>query len=302
MSKTEKDQQATQIDYQNVDITNDFMFAYVMQRPDLCVELLRYLFPGHKIQKIRYLAADEESASDTTIDLTDGSVKTYPTIQKTLAVAFGKKGIRMDVYLDDGKTVYNVEMQTTDTKHLPKRARYYGGEIDVNELQRGQDYDKLKPTYIIFICTFDPFGKGLYRYTFRNKCDEVTGLELGDESYKVFFNTAGTSSEGEEISDELKELLKYMNNTKAYPVGEASYDLIRKIDEAVVEAKQNDEWRRAYMTYQVMRRDMEMQGEEKKAKAAAKEMYDDHVSVEKIARYLNYSVKTIEKWLGLQPA
>lgn len=50
----------------------------------------------------------------------------------------------------------------------------------------------MKPTYIIFICKFDPFGKGLYQYTFCNKCDEVDGLELGDESYKLFLNAAGT--------------------------------------------------------------------------------------------------------------
>ncbi len=31
----------TEVNYANVDITDDFMFAYVMQRPDLCIGLCR---------------------------------------------------------------------------------------------------------------------------------------------------------------------------------------------------------------------------------------------------------------------
>lgn len=101
------------------------------------------------------MTTDEQSESDTTVIFSDGVVKSYPAIQKTLAVASGKKGIRIDVYLNDEKTAYNVEMQTTEAKLLPKMARYYSGEIDANELQRRQDYDKLKPTYIIPICVID---------------------------------------------------------------------------------------------------------------------------------------------------
>lgn len=262
----------TETNYAHIDIIDDFMFAYVMQSPDLCIELLEYLFPGHKIQRVDYLAANEEP--DITVVVENGVAKTYPVAQKTLVVAFGKKGIRMDIYLDDGNIVYHVEMQTTRTGYLPKRSCYYAGLVDINQLNRGQEYDQLKPTYIIFICKFDPFGKGLYQYTFSNKCDEVDGLELGDESYKIFLNTAGTKERPDEkgssgktegnssrISDGMKELLRYMNNTKDYPVESAQYDLIKKIDAAVAHAKQDEEWRRAYMTYQANQREAELRGE-----------------------------------------
>ena len=76
-----------------------------------------------------------------------------------------------------------------------------------------------------------------------NKCEEVDGLELGDESYKLFLNTAGTKdypdggsspdkTEGNssKTRDGLKELLKYMDNTKDYPVESTQYGLIKKID------------------------------------------------------------------------
>ena len=218
----------------------------------------------------------------------------------------------MDVYLDDGNVVYNVEMQTTRSRHLPKRSRYYAGQVDINQLGRGQEYDQLKPTYIIFICKFDPFGKGLYQYTFCNKCDEVDGLQLGDESYKLFLNTAGTkdrldsedspdTAEGgsSKISDGLKELLKYMNNTKDYPVESTQYDLIKKIDEAVAHAKRDEEWRLAYMTYQANQRDAELRGDERRAKESALSMYSDGLTVEKIAKYVGYAVDVVKKWVGV---
>lgn len=297
------------VNYANVDITDDFMFAYVMQRPDLCIEFLEYLFPGHKIQRVVYLAADEESEADITVVVENGVAQTtYPVTQKTLAVAFGKKGIRMDVYLDDGNVVYNVEMQATRTGHLPKRARYYAGQVDINQLNRGQEYDQLKPTYIIFICKFDPFGKDLYQYTFCNKCDEADSLELGDESYKIFLNTAGTKDHTDEkdssgkqkgvinrISDGMRELLKYMNNTKSYPVESTQYDLIKKIDAAVAYAKQDEEWRRAYMTYQANQRDAELRGDERRAKESALNMYNDGLTVEKISKYVGYAVEIVKK-------
>ena len=302
----------TVVDYTNIDITDDFMFAYVMQRPDLCIELLEYLFPGHKIQRVVYLAADEEAESDITVVVENGVAQTYPVAQKTMAVAFGKKGIRMDVYLDDGNVVYNIEMQATRAGHLPKRSRYYAGQVDINQLNRGQEYDRLKPTYIIFICKFDPFGRGLYQYTFCNKCDEVDGLELGDESYKIFLNTAGTKDRPDEkdssgktegdsdrISDGMRELLKYMNNTKDYPVEATQYDLIKKIDAAVAHAKQDEEWRRAYMTYQANQRDAELRGDERRAKESALNMYNDGLSVEKISKYVGYAVEVVKKWVGM---
>jgi len=284
------DTEAGKKNYEDVDITDDFMFSYIMRQPEICIELLEYLFPGHKIRTVKYVRTDdtEESAENVRADS-----------QKTLAEIFGKKGVRLDVYLDDGKTVYNVEMQTEQQKFLPKRSRYYQAQIDINLLERGENYDQLKPSYVIFICKFDPFGKGKYRYTFRNLCEEVDGLVLNDEAYKVFFSTVGTEGE---ISENLRELLRYMNNTKDYPVAETKYDLIRKIDDAVGIAKKDDEWRRAYMTYQIHQRDAELRGAENKARESALNMYNDGIKIEKIAQYLGCAVDTVKKWLSMMPA
>ena len=87
--------------------------------------------------------------------------------------AIDKRGVRLDAYLDDGKTIYNIEMQTAEYGALPQRARLYQAHIDINQLERGQNFDELRPSYVIFICTFDPFGKSRYQYSFRNVCRET---------------------------------------------------------------------------------------------------------------------------------
>ena len=78
------------------------------------------------------------------------------------------KGVRLDVYVKDEKqTRYNVEMQVEKKPALGKRSRYYQSQMDMEMLLSGEDYAELPNTYVIFICDFDPFGEGKYRYTLR---------------------------------------------------------------------------------------------------------------------------------------
>ena len=80
------------------------------------------------------------------------------------------KGVRLDVYAkDENHTHYNVEMQAVAHAALGKRARYYHSQMDMDLLVSGKEYVELPNTYIIFICDFDPFGLGKYRYTFRER-------------------------------------------------------------------------------------------------------------------------------------
>jgi len=70
------------------------------------------------------------------------------------------KGVRLDVIAkDENRTHYNVEMQVQPKKALGKRSRYYHSQIDMELLERGEYYDCLPNSYVIFGCDFDPFGK-----------------------------------------------------------------------------------------------------------------------------------------------
>ena len=121
--------------YEELGFTNDFMFSRIMQDKKICKPFLEMIL-GIKIDHIEYLES-----------------------QKTIDLKVDAKSVRLDIFVDDGKTVYNCEMQTSFFKNIPKRSRYYQGFIDMDLIEKGADYSKLKKSFVIFICTFDLFGK-----------------------------------------------------------------------------------------------------------------------------------------------
>ena len=147
------------------------------------------------------------------------------------------------------------------------------------------------------------FGKGLYRYAFENICKDADGLALNDEAYKLFFSITGTKGD---ISENLRSLLEYMNDTKAYPVEETSCDLVRKIEHAVGMAKKDDDWRRAFMTYQIHQRAAELRGEERGIaigiKSTVERMLKEHLPLELIARVSGLTVSQINEVKEKLPA
>lgn len=62
--------------------------------------------------------------------------------------------------------------------------------MDVAALKPGEPFDNLPDSFVIFICTFDPFGRGRYCYTYREICDE-DGAPLNDGTVKIFLSTKG---------------------------------------------------------------------------------------------------------------
>ncbi|MEI1257051.1 Rpn family recombination-promoting nuclease/putative transposase, partial [Blautia sp. JLR.GB0024] len=137
-----------------------------------------------------------------------------------------------------------LEMQNKNENNLSKRSRYYQSELDVTSLKPGETYNDLKPNYIIFICTFDPFGKGLYRYTFENRCLE-TDMALGDETQKIFFSTKGNNPE--DISEELAAFLEYVENSTDQCAAKTQSETVHKIHNKIKELKKNREMGVKYM-------------------------------------------------------
>ncbi len=208
---------STQTNWEGLGISNDFLFGKVMQNPRLCKELLQRILPDLKIDHIE-----------------------YPELQKAIKPDADAKSIRLDVYIKDNKNVvYNIEMQASDTKELPKRSRYYQSLIDLQLIDKGQTYQKLNHSFIIFICLKDIFGYGRHIYTFENLCKEDPCISMGDETVKIFLNAAGCM---EDVNDGLKAFLDYV-------AGKNTNDtFVQELNKAVKEAKQNREWRHEYMT------------------------------------------------------
>ena len=129
--------------------------------------------------------------------------------------------------------------------------------IDLQLIDKGQLYDELKRSYVIFICPFDLYGKGQHIYTFENICKEDGSIFMGDEAVKIFLNAKGTL---DDVSDELKAFLDYVAGKKPKDA------YVERLEEAVKEAKKNREWRHEYMTLLMRDQENVKKGEEMLAK------------------------------------
>ena len=271
--------------FENLTIQSDFIFKKVMSRKRICIHLLEELLQI-KIADISYFEAE-----------------------KSLEPDYASRGIRLDIIVaDDKNTHYNLEMQVNNIKNpntknyvLPKRTRYYQALMDIDLLQKGQDYDLLPPTYIIFICVFDFFAKGNYVYTFKKHCLEDLNLELSDEATTMILNTKGTHGN---ISKDIKSFYDYVNNHII------NSDFTRQIDDEISYLKLDSKVRREFMLLEARLLDERREGRaegkaegrvEGKAEgrveekiATAKRLLSMGLTIQDIAKATALSVEQIE--------
>ena len=255
--------------WEELTIQDNFLFQKVMQNKRICKRLIEEILQI-KIKKIA-----------------------YPISEKSIDIRTNSKSVRLDVYVQDDKdTIYNIEMQTTNPKssqmesELPKRTRYYQAMIDMDLVGKGKTYDELNQTYIIFICTFDPFGQDRYAYTFRNICAEDTKIELADQTTKLFLNAKGSKGD---VTEHTKAFLQYVN-------GLPTEDRFTKmIDEEVIRTKKEEKWRREYMTLEMELQKIKKEGIEQGRIETAIELMKEKFPLEKIAKITKLSVEKLNE-------
>ena len=219
--------------YEKLTIRNKFMFGKVTQNPVIAQKMADLLTP---------------------VEI--GAV-TETEREKFLQHRSSSKYVKLDMYLEDENgRVVDTEMQNKSNnkmvqEELPLRIRYYQGMIDQEILSSGTDYIFLKETYIIFICTYDPFGKGKYVYHFHMTCDEDESIQLHDKMNWIFYNTTADLSDAPEG---IKKFLSYVENEHAED------EFTRLLDKEVKNARLNEEWRSEYLKTYVNDMDMKREG------------------------------------------
>ena len=214
-------------------IKDNFMFGAVMMDEDNCKGLL-------------------ERVLEIPIDRVDVSK------EKSIVYHPEYKGVRLDVYAKDEKqTRYNVEMQVERKSALGKRSRYYQSQMDMEMLLTGEDYTELPNTYVIFICDFDPFGDGLYRYSTGMVCEE-TGKSVGDGVKTVYLNAHGRNRDG--IPEELLQFLNYVKNTGRAEEISTTDPFVRHLQDSIDKIKQNRGMEERYMLLEEMMRNEKQKG------------------------------------------
>lgn len=242
-----------------LNLEDDFLFAKVMSDKEICKEFLEKLL-NIEIAKVE-----------------------MPENQKTINLLLESKGIRLDIYVkDENNTVYNVEMQRGKHRNLPKRLRYYQGNIDLDLISKGEDYKKLAKSYIIFICTFDLFKAGRHKYTFETVCVEDNSIKLKDDTNKIILNTKGNIKD---LDDELIDFLEYVEQSDDKTAEKTTGTLVKNIHKKVIEVKSNPNMEVEFMTLLERDREKLEEGRAEERLAIAKEMIKDNEPIEKIIKY-----------------
>lgn len=222
-----------QTNFKDLTIRDSFMFAAVMSDPEICRKVLE-LALGFPVSEV------------------------HVQTERTMAYHSEYHGVRLDVYAADaGKTRFNVEMQVTSQKFLPKRGRYYHDQIDMDALLTGESYENLPDTFVIFICDFDSFGDGLYRYTTCTTCKE-TGNTVKDGIATIYLNAHGRNRT--DIPDELLQFLDYVKNTGRNETIVSTDSFVRHIQENIDKIKQNRSMEERYMLLEEMMRNEKREG------------------------------------------
>ena len=202
--------------WESITLSNNFVFFKVMQDENRLKELLRRVLPDVKIEKLEVVA------------------------QKEIQAGNDVKGVRLDIFAeDDAGRAITIEMQVENNDCLPRRLRYYLSMADQQALEKGRLYRYLPDSYVIIICCFDLYGKGLHRYTFTNRCTEVPEIEMDDGVKYIVLNTTSLK---DDVDEELKAFLDYVNGNDVEGDG-----FIEELDDAVKRARLNKEWRREFM-------------------------------------------------------
>ncbi len=261
---------------QELTIKDNFMFGAVMLDAEICREAIERAL-GIPIERVE---VDREK-----------SIVYHPKY----------RGVRLDAYArDEHHTCYNVEMQVKTEKALMKRSRYYHSQIDMDILLTNTDYELLPNTCVIFICDFDPFGKGFYRYTQQKLCQELPELSMEDGAHTIILSTKGTNTD--DVSPELVEFLKYVE-TPTDDIDPSEDPFVQKLKETIKKIKADREMGANSMTLEDLIRDERKEarkegrseGEISKLISLICKKMEKNLSVPEIADVLEEDVDTVQR-------
>jgi len=153
----------------NLRLMDDTFMSKCLENAPECIELILQIIIGKKDLKV------VKSQTEYPIKSLQG------------------RGVRFDVFARDSKgKEYDIEIQRAKDGAEPKRARYNSALMDANALMSGEDFDKLRDTYVIFITENDMMGDGRDLYSYQ-RIDDETGKKLGDGTHIIYVNGATRS-------------------------------------------------------------------------------------------------------------
>ena len=100
-----------------------------------------------------------------------------------------KRSIKLDIQAEDvNGRLMDIEIQRSDRGSGVRRARFHSSMIDRALLSKGDDFEDLVDTYVIFITEKDKFGMGIPLYHIERKISEMDNALFGDGAHILYVN------------------------------------------------------------------------------------------------------------------
>ena len=100
-----------------------------------------------------------------------------------------KRSIKLDIQAEDVRgRLMDIEIQRSDRGSGVRRARFHSSMIDRTLLSKGEDFEDLVDTYVIFITENDKFGKGVPLYHIERRIKEMDNALFGDGAHILYVN------------------------------------------------------------------------------------------------------------------
>ncbi|WP_462270924.1 Rpn family recombination-promoting nuclease/putative transposase [Ligilactobacillus agilis] len=203
-------------EWEQSDISNDYIFSKVMAQPQLCLQLIKSALPQLKIKRV------------------------YVRSQDGLSANVDAKDVRLDISAyGEGGEMFDIEMQTIRPKYLMQRILYYHSTMITERLYPRESYGEIPKTYVIFICLFDWYRLGNSFYEVNLVPNGVNELKLKDGFVSLILNPYG------DITGCSEELQDFFDLVAGRPAGRT--DFVREVKYAVKLAKRRNDWRDRYM-------------------------------------------------------
>lgn len=218
-----------------LNVMDDFLFHEMITRgekgEEFCRILLRTIL-GQEIRNVKVIAQRKVQGR---------SPNQHGIILDALIEASQDADGQKEADVEVEPDIFDIEPNQYREISEPKRTRYYHALIDARILKSGVHYENMKNVTVIMILPYDPFGKGRMVYTIEKRCKEEPGMDYNDGLHTIFINARST---GKDASQELCDMLKYMQESKAE---NATNQDLKYIHNLMTEVKEDEEVGVSYM-------------------------------------------------------
>lgn len=192
--------------------------------------------------------------------------------------------LRLDVHaVDEYGGHHDIEIQRSSGGAGRKRARYHSSMMDATLLPKGEDFDVLPETHVIFITESDVLGANKPIYHIDRQIDE-TGEPFGDMAHIIYVNAAnrdGTTKLGRLMQDFAEKTPEKMNS--------------RVLGKRMSDLKEGEKMH-LYELYVIQERELaEKRGEQNALRDLIKKLLEKGKTPEEIKDFLDIPLKDIMK-------